>query len=149
MDIRIAYKRNQSIRETIHLCVYKGVLVWILWLWRKTMTKATLKGKLFFGADESFRGSVHYHHGRTHDNIKQPWCCRIQKFYILIWREQKKTGSHSGWTLSIRDLTVHPIQWHTSLIRLYLLVVPPFLGQAFRHMSLWGQTYSNHHKRQI
>lgn len=44
-----------------------------------------------------------------------------------------------------------PPQWHTlsseattTSTRLYLLIVPLIMGQAFKHMMLGGHSYSNH-----
>jgi hypothetical protein len=59
---------------------------------------------------------------------------------------------HTRQSLSIGDLKAHP---HSDTLlhkatpaptKPHLLIVPLPVGQAFRHRSLEGQAYSNHHK---
>jgi hypothetical protein len=47
-----------------------------------------------------------------------------------------------------------PERWHISSHKAthiptkpYLLIVPLPMGQAFKYTSLWGHSYSNHHKK--
>jgi hypothetical protein len=47
---------------------------------------------------------------------------------------------HSGQSLSIGDLKAHPHSSTLPITRPHLLIVPLSMGQAFKHMSLWGPT---------
>jgi hypothetical protein len=97
------------------------------------------------GLAYSFRGLVHYHHGGSMAASRLTWCWRRSwKFYILIHRQQKRTVSHTGRSLSTYPQSPPP-QWHSSsnkatptLTRPHLLIVPLLMGQAFKHMNLQG-----------
>ena len=48
-----------------------SVSVGISWLRTDTLTKATLiKDNIYLGLAYSFRGLVHYYHGRKHGNVQ-------------------------------------------------------------------------------
>jgi hypothetical protein len=76
----------------------------------------------------------------------QTWCWRWSwEFYILIHRQQRETVCHTGHSLSIGNLIAYPQSETIPLKKPYFLIVPLPMGQAFKHMSLWGPYHSNYH----
>ena len=96
------------------------------------------------GLAYNFRGSVHDHHGGTHDSIQadlvlkeprvlhfDPKAVRTRLSFTSSqeealdphWAELEQRDPHSG--------TLPPT-------RLHLLIVPLPMGQSLKHVSLWG-----------
>ena len=72
------------------------------------MTTATLlKVNISLGLANSFKGSVHYHHGRKHSSIQAGTVLEELRVLHLDHRLQE-TVSHSGQSLSIYDIITHP-----------------------------------------
>jgi hypothetical protein len=60
---------------------------YVLWLWIDIMTVASLiKDNISLGLAYSFRGSVHYHQGKSMAVSRQALCRQSWEFYILFWR---------------------------------------------------------------
>jgi hypothetical protein len=75
-----------------------SVSVGISWLRTDTLTKATLiKDNIYLGLAYSFRGSVHYHHGRTHGSVQADTALeetRIQQLIPEAGRRRFLLGLH-------------------------------------------------------
>ena len=119
----------------------------VLLLWRNTTTKATLINEnIQLGLTYSFRGSVHYHHGRKHGKGAGTLGDRKAESSIsLSCRQQIETGFHTGHNLSLEDLKALLHSDTPPLIRPHLLIVPFLMA---KHLNPWiygGKNYSNHH----
>ena len=118
------------------------VLVTVSLLWRDTMTKITLiKANICLGLAYSFRGSVHYHHGRKHGSM-QAYLVLEKELRILHLGPEaaRKRLSHTGVEPEHRrPQSPHFLQQgHTSSNN----ATPPNSvtphGQVLRHTNLWG-----------
>lgn len=147
MDIRIAYKRNKNIKRKTSICMFTKVS-WFGFqcceekLWPRQLLKENFSLGLIKVSEVQFITIMVGHMATS----RQTWCCRTQEYYILIWRQQKKTVSHTRWTLSLRDLKAHPYSDRAPPIRPHFLIVPLSMGQAFNTWVYGGQSYSNHNK---
>ena len=63
----------------------------------------------------------------------------------LIDRHREETVCHTRLSFIIEDLRASLHSDTPPPTRPHLLIVLLSVGQAFKHKSLWGQTYSNHH----
>lgn len=77
---------------------------------------------------------------------RQMWRWRSQEFYILIWCQSGGNSlPHWKYSDNRRRPQSLPPQWPTpsskatpTPTRAHLLIVPLSMGQAFKHMNVWG-----------
>ena len=91
------------------------------------------------GLAYSFRGVVHYHRGRKHGRVQGDL---VLKVLIILHLDLKAARggleSHTGPGLSTEVSKANPHSCKPSLTRPHLLIVPLPVGQAFKHVNLWG-----------
>jgi hypothetical protein len=93
----------------------------------------------------SFRGLAHYHHGGKHGSTFQANIALEKELRVLHLNLQAAEGNYTGHNLSLRGLKNPPSQQHifpnkatSTPTRPHFLIVPIPMGQAFKHMSIWG-----------
>jgi len=116
-----------------------AVLVGVLLLWRDTMTIANSYKRSQLGLAYSFKGSVHYHHGRKHGSMQADMVLEEPRVLHL---DLQASGDRVDTELEHKRPQNPPPQWHTSSSRATFQEgnIPystTLCGQAFKHMSLW------------
>ena len=91
------------------------------------------KGKHFIGAGLQFQGSVHYHRGGKHSSVQADMVLEKEP-RILIRRQVGDTVS------STLDVALKAYLYDGALppTRTHLRILLFLVGQAFKHMNLWG-----------
>lgn len=101
-----------------------------------------------------FIGLVCYHHCEKHDrkhsiSDRHSWCWRKkQRFPHLNQQEAKERDSVTGlniWNLKAHSSDIFSIKATSTPTRQHLLKMSLSGDKSFKHMSLWGQSYSNNH----
>ena len=117
----------------------------VLLLWRDTMTKGIFKKKaLNWGLAYSFKGLVHYHHGRKHDSMQAGMDLRA---CILICRQQAERNTQ-GTSQAFETSKLIPSDTPPPT-RPHLLILPEqFYTLVTKHWNRWAHrdhSHSNHH----
>jgi hypothetical protein len=124
------------------------------------MTKATLiKENISLRLAYSFRGLVLYHHGRKYGIMKADMVLEeLRVLHLELKAARRRLSSTSSQEeILVPPLgevayeTLKPTPTVTKFLRqgqTYTNKATPPVGQTFKHMSLWGQTYSNYHRPQ-
>ena len=70
---------------------YRNISVSVAGVMVSLLSIHSYKRKHLIDTTYSFRGLVHYYHGREHDDRRQPWYWRKScEFYIQIRRQQEE-----------------------------------------------------------
>lgn len=90
------------------------------------------------GLDYGFRGSVHYDHDGKHGIVKADLVLEEPKVLHLDSKAVRHTPLKWAESLSIGDLKGHHYRKAPPPTKPGILIVPFLMGQAFKHMNLWG-----------
>ena len=95
------------------------------------------RGKNPLGLAYSFRGLVHYHHGRKHGSIQADMVLEEPRILHLDPKAPRRRLSfHTGQSLNIESLKAHSHSDTLPPTRPHLPVVPLPVGQALKHESM-------------
>ena len=92
----------------------------------------------------SFRDLVQ--HNRKHASVQVHMV--LEKWRLLHLdpkTARERLSFHTGQSMSIGDLKAQPHSDTFPPTRSHLLIVPLLVGQAFKHMSLWGHLFNPPH----
>jgi len=136
------------LKEVMGCRLKPGELVIVSLLWEDTMTTVTHKEKHLIVAGLQFYRFTFIAGNRA--VFRQKWHWRSWEFYILIQRQQKKTVSHTGYSLTISES--QPPQCHISSnkatptpTRTHLLIMTFLMT---KHLNTWisgGNFCSSHY----
>ena len=87
------------------------VLVWVLWLFRDSMSKAALiKENISLELAYSFRDLIHYHHSEKHGSMQADMVLEELRVLLLDLQtsDKRRLVCHTGHSLIIGDLKAYP-----------------------------------------